>query len=260
MGRRRVAATMRDLAKRIAGDSPKTSKLVREGRRQSMKGEGAGSLFLWPALATAKKLKGKERVNRALYEKYHRPIKNIDEKLGRLLERELGTKKLFRQVDVLPTRRTMGKAKHKTRIEHETHSATAPISKAVKVVSPLAATLYVAEKLDKTGGEKMQDDNQQRVEDKDVLLKEAADALDSAQRRDEAVKLAFSMVERGKCSPFSNYDEFEVKVASLMQKDLRVVEEALDMDVDMHDFGKVASTGGAPQNAEQAFFHRLAED
>ena len=260
MGRRRAAATMRDLLKRITKDSPETSKLVREGRRAAMKGEGGGSLFLWPALATAKKLKGKERVNRALYESYHRPLKNVDEKLGRLLERELGTKKMFRQVDLLPTRRTMGKAKHRTRIEHETHSATAPISKAVKVVSPLAATLYVAEKLDKTGGEKMADENGQRVEDKDSLLKEAADALDIAQRRDEAVKLAFSMVERGKCPPFDSYSDFEEKVASLMQKDLRVVEEALDMDVEMSDFGKVASSGGVPSDATQAFFHRLAED
>jgi hypothetical protein len=98
------------------------------------------------------------------------------------------------------------------------------------------------------------------IDDKDVLLKEAADALDSAQRRDEAVKLAFSMIERGRIAPFADYNEFQEKVASLMEKDLRVVEEALSMDVDMPDFGKVASSGGQPQNAEQAFFHRLAED
>jgi hypothetical protein len=260
MPRRRAIATVRDLLKRITRDTPDATKLIQEGRRMAMKGEGGGSLFMWPALAAARKIGGKARVNRGLYEKYHRPLKNVDEKLGRTLERELGTKKLFRQVDVLPTRRTMGRAKHRALIEHETHSATAPLSKAVKVVSPLAATLYVAEKLDKTGGEKMANENEQRVEDKDVLLKEAADALETAQRRDEAVKLAFSMVERGKVSPFENYAEFEEKVASLMQKDLRVVEEALDMDVEMADFGKVASSGGVPQDATAAFFHRLAED
>lgn len=99
-----------------------------------------------------------------------------------------------------------------------------------------------------------------QIENKDLLLKEAADALDSAQRRDEAVKLAFNMVERGKISPFDSYADFQEKIASLMEKDLRVVEEALDMDVDMHDFGKVASSEGLPQNAESAFFHRLADD
>ena len=258
MGKRRAIATMRDLARRITRDSPGTSKLVREGRRAAFKGEGTGSLFLWPATAAARKIKGKERVSKAMYERYHRPLKNMDEKAGRFLERELGTKKLFRQVDVLPTRRTMGKAKHKALAEIETHSATAPISKAVKTITPLAATLYVAEKMHKTSRDNMADN--EYIEDKDVLLKEAADALDSAQRQDEAVKLAFSMIERGKIAPFANYAEYQEKVASLLEKDLRVVGEALEMDVDMPDFGKVASSGGQPQNAEQAFMHALAED
>jgi hypothetical protein len=260
MPRRRAIATVRDLLRRATKESHGTSKLVREGRRAAYSGEGGGSLFAWPFLAGARKIKGKEAVNRALYERYHRPLKNVDEKLGRLLERELGTKKLFRQVDVLPTRRTMGRAKHRALIQHETHSATAPLTKAVGVISPLAATLYVAEKLDKRGREKMASSTEQRVEDKDVLLKEAADALEMAQKRDEAVKLAFQMVERGKVAPFGSYGEFQEKVASLMQKDLRVVEEALDMDVDMPDFGKVASTGDVPLDATAAFFHRLAED
>ena len=60
--------------------------------------------------------------------------------------------------------------------------------------------------------------------------------------------------------PFNSFSEFEEKVASLMQKDLRVVEEALDLDVALPDFGKVASTGDVPEDAHAAFFHRLAED
>ena len=215
------------------------------------------SLFAWPVLAALRKLKGKGAVDKALYSKFHRPLKNADERLGRLLEKELGTKKLFRQVDVLPTRRTMGR--HKALIKHETHSATAPVSKAVKVITPLAATLYVADKLDKTGEEKMAD--QAHIEDKDVLLKEAADALDVAQRRDGAVKIAFNMIEMGKVPPFETYAQFEEKVASIMTKDLRVVEEALALDVDMPDFGKVASEETAvPADATSAFYHRLAED
>lgn len=253
---------VRRLARAVAGDSKKTPELVREGRRQAFKDEGAGSLFAWPILAAARKLKGKERVNRALYDKYHRPLKNIDERLGRLLERELGTKKLFRQVDVLPTRRTMGKGKHRALIEHETYSATAPITKAVKIVSPLAATMYAANLLDKTGGDRMAAEEQTDTmgEDKDSLLKEAADALDLAERREEAIKLAFAMVERGKVPPFETYDELTEKVASLLEKDLRVVEEAMQMDADMANFGKVAADGGSPTDASAAFYHRLAEE
>lgn len=92
------------------------------------------------------------------------------------------------------------------------------------------------------------------------LLKEAASALDLAAHRSEAEKLAFSMVERGKIPSFQTHEEFQEKVAELMQKDLRVVEEALDMDASMADFGKVASEGGPPTDAHSAFYHRMAED
>lgn len=92
------------------------------------------------------------------------------------------------------------------------------------------------------------------------LLKEAANALEVAHRRDSAVKLAFGMVERGKIQPFENHQEFTEKVASLMEKDLRVVEEALDMDAPMADFGKIASSGPSPTGAADAFYHSLAED
>lgn len=92
------------------------------------------------------------------------------------------------------------------------------------------------------------------------LLKQAADAIEAAHRRDEATKLAFAMVERGKVSPFESYDEFEEKIASLMEKDLKVVREAMEMDVDLPDFGKVASGPSYPDDATAAFYHRLAED
>jgi hypothetical protein len=99
------------------------------------------------------------------------------------------------------------------------------------------------------------------AENKDELLKEAAGALEQSQRRMEATKLAFDMVERGKIPPFSDYASFETKVASLMSKDLRVVEEALEMDSNLADFGKVASEGkGHGNDAVSNFFHALADD
>ena len=108
--------------------------------------------------------------------------------------------------------------------------------------------------------------NQDQVEDKDLLLKEAADMLDAAQRRDEAVKIAFQMVELGKIAPFDSFAALEEKVASLMGKDLRVVQQALELDVDLPDFGKVASaetnagslTGF--DHATASFAHMLADD
>ena len=96
---------------------------------------------------------------------------------------------------------------------------------------------------------------------KDELLKEAASALEQSQRRMEATKLAFDMVERGKIPPFSDFVSFETKIASLMNKDLRVVEEALEMDGNLADFGKVASEGRAHGNDPASnFYHALADD
>jgi TorA maturation chaperone TorD len=98
------------------------------------------------------------------------------------------------------------------------------------------------------------------LEDKGVLLKKAADALDLAKLRDDATKLAFALVEKGKVPPYESYEELQDKVASLMGKDLRVVQEALELDVALPDFGKVASDAELPDDATAAFFHRLAED
>lgn len=98
-----------------------------------------------------------------------------------------------------------------------------------------------------------------KIDDKDSLLKEAADALDLAQRREDAIKLAFGMVERGRIPAFESYGDFQEKVASLLEKDLRVVEQALELDVAAPAMGKVASAH-LPKDPTELFFHRLTED
>lgn len=103
-------------------------------------------------------------------------------------------------------------------------------------------------------------DNTPGTDERAGLLKQAAVALDYAQKRDDAIKLAFDMVEQSKIPSFQCHEEFQVKVAELMSKDLRVVEEALNMDANLADFGKVASDGGQPADAASAFYHALADD
>lgn len=265
MPKKRWFSTARDLLRKATSDTPGTSIAVRQGRRRAFQDEGTHSLFLWPVKALASLISGKgfkgryssgnKKVQEFLYDKWQRPLKNMDEKAGRVLARELDAKKLFRQVDVLPgARRVKGSsAKRPTDIVHNTYSATAPITKATKIVTPIAASLYAAEKL---GGANIMATS----EHPKALLKEAAEALETAHRQTEATKIAFAMVERGKVPPFENYDAFQEKVASLMERDLNVVREALALDVDMPDFGKVASQGIAPMDAHSAFYSRLVED
>lgn len=95
------------------------------------------------------------------------------------------------------------------------------------------------------------------------LMKQAADAIERHHRREEAIKLAMVMVERGKCEPFSSLADLEEKVASLSSKNLEAVREALDMDSELADFGKVASPAievpPGSSKAEVNFFHRLSD-
>ena len=276
-------ATLRDLLRSAVADSSETSDLVRAGRKAAMEGEGTHSLFAWPFTALAKRLKGNEEVakalreapeglsaeakttarnvgkkkfNDALYENYHRPLKNLDEKAGKALAKVTGAKKLFRQVDVLPTGRMMDG--NRALIEHETHSATAPITKAVGIVTPVAASLWVADKLMGKDRQKMAS---AQIENPAELLKEASAALQAAHLHEEAEKLAFKLVERGKIPPFSTYETFQEKVAELASKDLNVVAEAIEMDGTLANFGKVAEASpSGSDDPTAAFYHRLAGD
>jgi len=247
-------ASVRKALKRLVEDVPGTSRQVAKSRRLAMEGEGSGSIFMWPAQAIAKKLKGKKGVDKALYEHLHRPLTNIDERAGKALSREFGAKKLFRQVDVMPSGRKIGG--HNALIEHERHSATAPISKSVKVLAPLGAVLYASNLMDK----KHKDEEKTAGETgKEVMLTKAAAALEWAGRYQTAEKLAFEMVERGDVPPFQTYGQFHEKVANLMERDLDVIREALDIGSPAADFGKVAEAKGLSQTTPEAsFYHTLA--
>ena len=125
----------------------------------------------------------------------------------------------------------------------------------MKVVTPIAGGLYLSEKL--ASGATMPDQEARS------LMKQAADTIEKYRLQNQAVKIAMEMVERGKCEPFKSYDELQQKVASLAEKNLEAVKEALEMDSELTDFGKVASpqvtVPAGSSKAEMEFFHRLSE-
>ena len=58
------------------------------------------------------------------------------------------------------------------------------------------------------------------------------------------------------------YETFQEKVASILEKNLAVVEEALEMDANLADMGKVAAEApviAGEDKAVAAFYHKLAE-
>jgi hypothetical protein len=199
-----------------------------------------------------KRLKGKGKVEQAVYDKYLRRLRNVDEKLGKTLAQHGPSEKLFRVRESVPTTKKIKGLP--ASVSNETYSSFAPVAKASRVATPFLAGMYLSEKLAGAG---------MANEEAKSLMKQAADAIDRHRRRDEAIKLAMVMVERGKCEPFQTLEEFEEKVAALEVKNLEAVREALEMDSDLTDFGKVASPQVAvpagSSKAEVAFFHRLSE-
>lgn len=248
-------ASLQSIARRVFGDVKEVPKIVQKGREALHKGEGTHSFALWPFITALKKLKGEGKINDFVYNKYLRRVRNADERLGRVLAQHGPSQKLFSTKEVVPTgKKIKGLPAH---VEHESYAASAPVSKAMKFVTPFAAGMYLTEKLGaQRSGVTMANDEAK------TLMTKAADAIERHRRREEAVKLAFAMVERGKCAPFESYDDFQEKVAALEEKNIDVVREALDMDADLTDFGKVASEQKAPtgsSGAEMNFFHRLSE-
>ena len=255
-------ATARDFIARLGGglrglahEAPSVTDAVREGRKAAFTGESSHSLVGGGARWLADKIKGKPKVDEWLYRNFQRPLKNIDENVGASLAKHLNAPKLFKHVDVLPHSSTI--EGNRALMEHTTHSATAPIGKVVKATAPLAASLYAMKLM--SGGD--EEKTAMAQEDKNELLKESSVALTTAHRRIEAEKLAFVMVEQGKIPPFGDFDSFQEKVAFIMDKNLEAVEQALEMDANLADMGKVAAEASPVVGADSAvtaFYHRLA--
>lgn len=256
--------------KRLLADSPGTSALVREGREAAFKGQGTNSLTAGIPLWLAKKVVGQRAAGRAgygaagrtaraareakfeggVYQKYHRPLKNLDEKAGRFLASHGVGKNLFQHVDELPVSRSIDG--HKALIKHETHSLTSPIAKAVTTATPFLAAAKIGDLL---GKDHMKNSQQE-------LMKEAADKLEAYEQRDLAIKLAFQLVEEKKAAPYSSFEEFEMKVAAIIEKGPQRVADALEMQPLEQELGELSSektAGVSGTSPETAFFHRLSE-
>jgi len=211
-------------------------------------------MALWPFVAALKKLKGRNEIDRVIYSKYIRRLKNLDERVGRTFAQHGPSESLFAVKESIPTSRKIKGLK--ASVEHNGYSALAPVTKASKAATPFLAGMYVSDKLSKH--EKTAGDTMKTRE----LMKQAADTIEVHRQRDDQIKIAMLMVERGKCEPFSSMSELEEKIASFEGKSLDVIREALDMDTDLADFGKVASNDvviAGSDRAEMNFFHRLSE-
>jgi cysteinyl-tRNA synthetase len=106
-----------------------------------------------------------------------------------------------------------------------------------KVISPAQIKL---------AGEMLKKEHSERLR----LEKVAADF----EKKAKAEKLAFREVELGITEPYKNFDEFQKKVASLLDDDLEVLEKALDRGYgSSRRVGELADAGGKVNNPFEHF-------
>ena len=147
-------------------------------------------------------------------------------------------------------------------VEYDVPSITAPVSKTGKFVIPLLGAMKLEEIV--KGKKKMSDQNKIITE---ADLKKTASMLSHLHSRNKqlekkahATKLLYKQAELGQIIFPKTHEEFEVKVAELMHKDLNVVEEAIKMAAASEELnntfgGSLTSqaTGAPSGNAQQAF-------
>lgn len=174
-------------------------------------------------------------------------------------------------------------------IKHHYPSVSAPVRKAGKIGAPILSSLYIMDalsshkknKLAKQMGltrtefdylkelEKKSHVKEGIMADGDKILvskaeiektaaalrkagdikKKSVELEKTAALKERAAKVAFSLVERGSVPTFKNFEDFQEKVASLMEQDLDVVEKALELNTqDLVSFNGIGerSKGGNP--------------
>ncbi len=98
-------------------------------------------------------------------------------------------------------------------------------------------------------------------------LRKTASALKQLgehEKRAEATRLLFEQVERGFVAPPRTVHELETKVAGLMERDLKVVAEAMKLasaSTGNAEFGTLEDgpAGSTANTAEQVFFNAFME-
>lgn len=240
-----------------------------EGLKRSVAGETP--FLLSPLTWGAKKLFGEKKVNDAIWKYMQSPLVKADIALGDVARRATkkitgGTGGLFLESKLLP----MGKPNPKTgrtgRVEVDVPSIMAPITSVGKFTIPLLGIMKAEEML--KGDRKM---NNNPVITKADLNKTAA-MLESLkgqkneyEKKAQATKLLFKQAELGHIIFPKTHNEFQEKVAELMQKDLKVVEEAIKMATASEElsntFGSLNSDSNPSKggNAQEAFQRSLME-
>ena len=240
-----------------------------QGLKKSMSEETP--FLLTPFKWGAKKLFGEKKVNDAVWKYLQSPIIKADVALGEQahkLTKKIsgGTGSLFLDSKLLPMGSKSTKGGKTGRVEVDIPSITAPVTSVGRFVMPLLGATKAEEML--RGDHKMNNPviTKADLQKTAAMLESLKGQKNEYEKKAQATKLLFKQAELGQIIFPKTHNEFQEKVAELMQKDLKVVEEAIKMAAASEElsntFGSLNPYGGEPSkggSAQEAFQRSLME-
>ena len=250
------------------------------GLEQIAKENSTDSLVMMPITYIAEKALGKDRVQKALWKGFSKPLQQADVGVGRVLEHLPFGKSLFRQTIKIP----VGKPGNGMYKEIEHSSAMAPLIKIKNVAAPfiIAAGMekglrslkemrentysspqqYKTKPLMQMGKVSMDKEALKRKLDDDTLREKVASTMvhlfnenKDHKKRAQAVQMLYKQAELGHGEIPRSYSDFDEKVAALMSQDLQVLDKALELIGGNEKLGAVDTSfdPNGPQTPSEKF-------
>lgn len=223
-------------------------------------GGGVESLLMYPAQLAAEKILGRERVRGGLWKYVSGPALKADTAAGNFLSRTpLIGKRLFRVKEKIPWRGRLHR-------EIERSSALGPLTKARDIAAPLAIGVGL-EKGMKQLTKSAPQSSESSSRDQHLREKVASVMLQLHQKNREHEKRAhaervfWKQVERGIEQPPESYSELQLKLASLVKEDLKVLEKAVELAGGQLKLGELDQSRDAQQavNPSEKFLADLLD-
>ena len=231
---------------------------VRRGLKKSLEDEVP--FVTMPFNWAGKKIFGEKAVKDFWYKKFQKPISNFDIGAGQILQKGIGKltggrgKNFMSVKKVLPTSGTKNLATGGK--QYYIPSGLAPAAKVSAMAVPFLAASKVEDMLNK--GKKM---NANKNKDTVDLSKTAAAMLSSLneernqlKKEAKATELLYKQAELGQIKMPSTFAEYQEKVATLLGKDLNIMEEAIKIaSSSENEIGGLDNSQLTNMNAEIAF-------
>jgi hypothetical protein len=255
---------------------------LRKGYESQNKSHGVESVFALPLQYAAKKVIGEKPVQQAIWKHVQKPLLSADMRGGKAVHGVISK--------VLPESAAKGLTSFKEKVplgnnrfeEVSRHSLTAPLVHAAEIAKPLALGAVVEKGVSKL--------REKKKEPHDILKSAAVKKVAASQqnvvscnldgtemnlqqrekiastmlhlhqqnkeheKRAHATQLIYKMAEAGHIELPRSFDEFQIKLASLMKEDLAVVEKAIDYSGGVMKLGELDKADTSEhRNATEAF-------